>query len=42
MARLVVVGDTGGGDITDDANCHCDTRIVHIDLKPLNVTLAPR
>jgi hypothetical protein len=42
IARLLVVGDTGGGDISTDADCNCDTRIIRIELNPMNVTLGPR
>ena len=42
VARVVLVGDTGGGDISNDANCNCDTRIVRIDWNTVSVTLAPR
>jgi hypothetical protein len=42
IAQMVVVGDTGGGDISTDTNCNCDTRIVRIQLNPINVTLVPR
>ncbi len=42
VSLMVVVGDTGGADISTDNNCNCDTRIVRIELKPVNVTLAPR
>jgi microsomal dipeptidase-like Zn-dependent dipeptidase len=42
VARLIVVGDTGGGDISTDADCNCDTRIVRIEWNAVNVTLAPR
>ncbi len=42
IATLVVVGDTGGNDISTDDNCNCDTRIVRIEWKPLSVTLARR
>jgi hypothetical protein len=40
--RLTVVGDTGGGDISNDADCNCDTRITGILLNAINVTLGPR
>ena len=39
MNHFTVVGDTGGGDISDDTNCHCDTRIVSIDFAPISVEL---
>ncbi len=42
VSLLVVVGDTGGADISGDADCNCDTRIVRIELKPISVTLAAR
>jgi microsomal dipeptidase-like Zn-dependent dipeptidase len=42
FAELIVVGDTGGGDISGDANCHCDTRIQSIDFSPVRITLRRR
>ncbi len=42
FARLVLVGDTGGGDISGDANCNCDTRLVSLEMLPMRLTLAPR
>jgi Membrane dipeptidase (Peptidase family M19) len=40
--QLTVVGDTGGGDISNDSDCNCDTRITGIVLNTINVTLGPR
>jgi microsomal dipeptidase-like Zn-dependent dipeptidase len=42
VSKIIVVGDTGGGDISADNDCNCDTRIVRIELKPVSLTLAPR
>jgi len=42
VARLVVVGDTGGGDISNDNDCNCDTRIVRIEFNPITATTVPR
>lgn len=42
VARILMVGDTGGYDISVDADCNCETRINRIDFNPLNITLAPR
>jgi hypothetical protein len=42
FARMVVVGDTGGGDISGDANCNCDTRVSSIELAPIQLTLRRR
>lgn len=42
VARIIMVGDTGGGDISTDADCNCDTRINRIEFNPVTVTLAPR
>jgi microsomal dipeptidase-like Zn-dependent dipeptidase len=42
ISRLTVVGDTGGNDISNDADCNCDTRITGIVLNTINVTLGPR
>ena len=39
---IVRLGDTGGGDLSNDGDCNCDTRIVRIDWKPLDATLTPR
>lgn len=41
-SRMVVVGDTGGGDISHDADCNCDTRIVRIEFNPIQVRVVPR
>lgn len=40
--QMIVVGDTGGEDISTDADCNCDTRIVRIDLNPVTAELVPR
>ncbi len=42
VSLMIVVGDTGGADISGDSDCNCDTRIVRIDLKPVSVTLSNR
>jgi hypothetical protein len=42
FGRMVMVGDTGGGDISVDANCNCDTRINSIVLEPVSLTLRRR
>ena len=42
VSRVALVGDTGGADISSDANCHCDTRIVSIEFRSVQATLAPR
>jgi hypothetical protein len=42
VSRIVIVGDTGGGDISTDSNCNCDTRIVRIEFKTIEATLSPR
>ena len=34
-----IVGDTGGPDISDDDNCHDDTRIVKIEFFPAKIKL---
>ncbi|QMU29093.1 membrane dipeptidase [Adhaeribacter radiodurans] len=41
VARMFVVGDTGGDDISSDGNCNCDTRINRIEFNPVTVTLTP-
>jgi microsomal dipeptidase-like Zn-dependent dipeptidase len=42
FGRMLLVGDTGGGDISTDANCNCDTRINSIVLEPVSLTLTRR
>lgn len=42
VTRMVVVGDTGGADISHDADCNCDTRIVRIEFRPIQARLVPR
>lgn len=42
FGRLIVVGDTGGADISADADCNCDTRIKSVELAPVRLTLARR
>lgn len=42
VSQVVIVGDTGGNDISSDSDCNCDTRIVRIVMKPINATLSPR
>lgn len=42
VARIVMVGDTGGADISTDNDCTCDTRIVRIEFKTIDATLSPR
>lgn len=32
-----LIGDTGGDDVSDDADCHCDTRINYIAFSDVNV-----
>lgn len=34
---IEVIGDTGGDDVSDDADCHCDTRIHAIEFNGLDV-----
>lgn len=38
MEYFIVIGDTMGNDISDDDNCHDDTRIEKIVFRPLFVT----
>ena len=42
FGRMLLVGDTGGGDISTDADCNCDTRINSIVLEPVSLTLTRR
>ncbi|MBK8702854.1 MAG: S8 family serine peptidase [Saprospiraceae bacterium] len=42
IARMVVVGDTGGADISGDADCNCDTRINRIEFNSISVSLTNR
>jgi hypothetical protein len=42
VSMILVVGDTGGDDISTDNDCTCDTRIRRIEFKPLSVTIAKR
>jgi hypothetical protein len=37
---FTIVGDTGGGDISNDDNCNDDTRIVSIEFAPVKVEFA--
>jgi len=39
---MQVIGDTGGGDISGDNDCGCDTQIRRISFNPVTVTLSPR
>lgn len=39
IKRVIMVGDTGGADISTDDNCHCDTRIDRIELQPFELVL---
>ena len=37
--RFDIVGDTGGDDISTDANCKCDTRIESIRFNAITAEL---
>ncbi len=39
---IELVGDTGGGDISDDANCHCDMRVHRIQIDNIFLKLTSR
>ena len=39
--QLVMVGDTDGGDISDDANCNDDAQIKAVVFNPVRVRIAP-
>ena len=41
VARWNIVGDTGGGDISDDNNCNDDTQVA-IQLNPMKIKLKKR
>lgn len=34
-----IIGDTGGGDISNDSNCDCDAKIENILFKPITITV---
>ncbi|MCS6773530.1 MAG: membrane dipeptidase, partial [Thermoflexales bacterium] len=42
VSRLIVTGDTGAQDISDDPNCYCDMRIWGIEFRPIQVRFASR
>lgn len=42
VSRIRMVGDTGGNDISTDADCNCDTRINSMEFRPITVVLTPR
>lgn len=43
LARVYqIIGDTGGGDISDDNNCSCDTQIRSIEFNEVRLTIESR
>jgi Subtilase family len=42
IRRIVVVGDTGGNDISAGGGCRCDTKIKSITFNPVRITTEPR
>ncbi len=39
VRQFLIIGDTGGGDVSNDDDCTCDTQIRRIDMQPLQVYL---
>jgi len=37
---LSLIGDTGGDDVSEDADCHCDTHIQFMEFGPLELRFA--
>ena len=38
LVRMIsLIGDTGGDDISEDGDCHCDARVNFIELQPIEV-----
>jgi len=37
IEKVIMIGDTGGNDISSDNNCHCDTRIKRVVFRPMTV-----
>ncbi len=42
IRRIVVVGDTGGNDVSAGGGCRCDTKIKSINFNPISITTLPR
>ena len=42
IRRIVVVGDTGGNDISAGGGCRCDTKIKSINFNPVRITTVAR
>ena len=42
VSRIHMVGDTGGNDLSTDADCNCDTRINRMDFRPITVVQSLR
>lgn len=42
IRRIVVVGDTGGNDVSAGGGCRCDTKIKSINFNPVRITTLPR
>ena len=42
IRRIVVVGDTGGNDVSAGGGCRCDTKIKSINFNPVTITTLPR
>ncbi|MDW8065425.1 MAG: membrane dipeptidase, partial [Anaerolineae bacterium] len=37
VARLTVIGDTGAEDISHDADCRCDSKILRVEFRPIQL-----
>ncbi|WP_322798409.1 membrane dipeptidase [Thermoflexus sp.] len=37
VARLIVIGDTGNEDISHDADCGCDSKILRVEFRPIQL-----
>jgi hypothetical protein len=39
VQELHIIADTGGDDVSEDDNCHCDTRVEKITFKPFGLLI---
>jgi hypothetical protein len=42
VRQFQIIGDTGGGDISNDDNCYCDTQIRGIEFNSISISLQQR
>ncbi|HEX2629533.1 MAG TPA: S8 family serine peptidase [Chitinophagaceae bacterium] len=42
IRQIGVIADTGGGDISNDEDCHCDTQIRSIEFNPISINVVRR